>query len=527
MEKERKYFPQGFKMINKIKLFFKYVSLNSEEKKFIKSKLFIKKSEDSQKILFQIPMDYYFLLMSKTIILERHQKNQLIGIWPYFFNPQQKKNFSIFEITNFLKNKFFFYFLKKKWSKIYKHNNINLFLDFSKIKLSSLYFALKNFSKINNKIKTKRDILNIKFKNIHVGDLIYDTYIRYRARPEVDIRDKYLKFIIFYSLIIFKNINLYLIKNKPKIYYTSYSSYINHGLLVRVFISKNIKVISLPRNYGNNYSNLLTKKFPYAKKNYYNLLSQFKKIKNKKKSLILSKNQLNNRFQGRKENLTKYLKHKAQYNIINYKNNSFNYEGVVFLHDFYDAPHEAGLKIFSDFYEWFKFTAKTVNQYNLNFAFKFHPNSKPESIKFNKYLKSRYKEINFLPEKTSNTEIFKSQKFKVGISVCGSVLYELILFKKNIIYLSPNLVSPLNLIKLPQSKDDYKHQLVNYHLLKKINQQDISNTYKLYYMLQKDQSYLDLQISKKIKLKDLNFRDSRDLNKFNNKIINNSNDFLL
>ena len=114
----------------------------------------------------------------------------------------------------------------------------------------------------------------------------------------------------------------------------------------------------------------------------------------------------------------------------------------------------------------------------------------------------------------------------MGISVCGSVLYELILFKKNIIYLSPNLVSPLNLIKLPQSKDDYKHQLVNYHLLKKINQQDISNTYKLYYILQKDQSYLDLQISKKIKLKDLNFRDSRDLNKFNNKIINNSNDFL-
>ena len=109
MEKERKYFPQGFKMINKIKLFFKYVSLNSEEKKFIKSKLFIKKSEDSQKILFQIPMDYYFLLMSKTIILERHQKNQLIGIWPYFLN-LSKKNFSIFEITNFLKINFFLFF---------------------------------------------------------------------------------------------------------------------------------------------------------------------------------------------------------------------------------------------------------------------------------------------------------------------------------------------------------------------------------------------------------------------------------
>ena len=67
-------------------------------------------------------------------------------------------------------------------------------------------------------------------------------------------------------MIIYKNINLYLDKNKPKIYYTSYSSYINHGLLVRVFISKNIEVVSLPRNYGNNYSNLITKNFHMQKK---------------------------------------------------------------------------------------------------------------------------------------------------------------------------------------------------------------------------------------------------------------------
>ena len=103
-----------------------------------------------------------------------------------------------------------------------------------------------------------------------------------------------------------------------------------------------------------------------------------------------------------------------------------------------------------------------------------------------------------MPENISNTEIFKSQKFKVGISVCGSVLYELILFKKNIIYVSPNLVSPLNLIKLPKNKYDYQKLLINYRSLKKINQRDISNTYKLYHMLQEDQSYLNLEISKKL-----------------------------
>ena len=237
-------------------------------------------------------------------------------------------------------------------------------------------------------------------------------------------------------------------------------------------------------------------------------------------------NQLNNRFIGKSDNLIKYLKNEPRYKIANFKSN-LNFEGVIFLHDFYDAPHEAGLKIFPDFYEWFKFTAKTINQYNLNFAFKFHPNSKPESLSFNNYLRLKYKDNNFLPENISNTEIFKSQKFKVGISVCGSVLYELILFKKNIIYVSPNLVSPLNLIKLPKNKYDYQKLLINYRSLKKINQRDISNTYKLYHMLQEDQSYLNLEISKKIKLKDLNFRNSSELNKFNKKIINNSKKFIL
>ena len=93
--------------------------------------------------------------------------------------------------------------------------------------------------------------------------------------------------------------------------------------------------------------------------------------------------------------------------------------------------------------------------------------------------------------------------------------------------MSPNLVSPLNLIKLPKNKYDYQKLLINYRSLKKINQRDISNTYKLYHMLQEDQSYLNLEISKKIKLKDLNFRNSSELNKFNKKIINNSKKFIL
>ena len=81
--------------------------------------------------------------------------------------------------------------------------------------------------------------------------------------------------------------------------------------------------------------------------------------------------------------------------------------------------------------------------------------------------------------------------------------------------------SPLNLIKLPTNKEEYKNYLTNYYKIKNVSQKDISNTYKLYHMMHKDQSYLECEIAKKIKLKDLNFRNSSELNKFNAKIIKN------
>ena len=507
-------------MTSYVKKILNLIFLNKFEKKFINnydnipSKKTSKSKNDKKIIMFQTPMDYYFLLMTRSIIAEKYLNTALLGSWPYYIKPLKIRNKIFIELLDYLKNVIVFWKLKSKWKKIYAKNNINLIKDFSLINLNSITFSIKNFRKIANQVKSKNDILKLKFKGIYIGDLIYDTYVRYRAIPHVIVNDFYLKYIIFRTLLIYYNSINFIKKNNIQAYYTSYSSYINHGLLVRILLLKKVKVYALPRNYGNNYVNLLSIKHPYSKKYYNNLLTKFKSEKNPLKKINYSNAELNKRFFGKGDKLTKYIKFKANYKPTLIKD--FNFEGVVFLHDFYDAPHEMGLRLFTDLYEWFDFLNYTFKKNELNFAFKFHPNNKPESKIFNNFLKKKYN-CNFLDSKISNTEIFKSKKFNTGISVCGSVLYELLYFKKIPLYLSENLISPLNIHKLPKNKDEYEKLIVNHKKIK-ISNKMIKDMLKIYYMALNDQSSFECTIAKKVRLKDSSFLNPSNLDQYIKKI---------
>jgi len=507
-------------MINYLKKIKKLIFKNSFEKIFLnnQNKIFSKKKigfkNDKRIILFETPMDYYFVLITRSIIFEKHLDNYLIGSWPYFIYPLKERSIIFFEFFHYLKNIIFFWMLKIKWKKIYKKNNINLSENFSSYNLKSILFSIRNFKKITDQVKSKNDILKIKFKDIHIGDLLYDTYIRYRCKPYVNINDFFLKYIIFKTLVIFYNSTDFIKKNNIEVYYTSYASYISHGLLVRIFLSKKIKVYSLSSYYGENYVTMLTSNHSNAKKNYNSLLVDFKRQKKPQKKINISRTLLNQRFFGDGDRLTKYLDIKPNYKFVNEK--KFNYEGIVFLHDFYDAPREIGLRLFTDFYEWYEFLNYVIKKNDLHFAFKFHPNIKTESTVFNNYLKEKYN-CNFLDRKISNLSIYKNKNFKTGISVCGSVLYEILYFGKIPIYLSNNLISPLNIHKLPKNKNEYEKLIVNYDKIK-INNKMIIDMLKIYYMTVTDQSDFECFIAKKVGLKDGNFTNLNDISKYFKKI---------
>ena len=80
--------------------------------------------------------------------------------------------------------KFFFKFIiytfeKKKWFKIYKSIGINKIYSINNDLKTNFFKSQSVFEKKILKIGNKKQFLKVKYKNILVGELMYDFYLRY------------------------------------------------------------------------------------------------------------------------------------------------------------------------------------------------------------------------------------------------------------------------------------------------------------------------------------------------------------
>jgi len=103
-------------------------------------------------------------------------------------------------------------------------------------------------------LRGKDDVLRLTIDDVLIGDLVYDSYLRFKPAPTVDVRDLYLLVIIWQSLRNIRLARVYFSRVRPKLFITSYSSYIQHGIPVRVALMYEIPVFSL-----GNYQELLKK----------------------------------------------------------------------------------------------------------------------------------------------------------------------------------------------------------------------------------------------------------------------------
>ena len=60
----------------------------------------------------------------------------------------------------------------------------------------------KIFEKVINKIKNKEDLLNLKLENIHIGDLVYNSYLL-DSRIQIDLKSLHFKKYLYKSLGLF------------------------------------------------------------------------------------------------------------------------------------------------------------------------------------------------------------------------------------------------------------------------------------------------------------------------------------
>ena len=505
------------KFLKHLFLFCNSIFLDKYEKEFInvnKKKKIIKKLK-KKNILVQIVTDYYYLAYYKTLINDPKYSNyNFIGLWPYFQQTVRKRHL-ILEIFNEFYNKFIFLFIYIKWSKLYKSIGIR---DIETI--DSVSFLTKKNNKKKIFFKSREDLLNFKINTINVGDIIYDTYLRFRASPTLFLKDYFLKKLIHKCYEIIFNLGKIFKKYKFVFFFTSYSSYIHHGLPVRFFLKKKTVVYSGKNN--SQYNKQLSNNDLSHAEDFKRYKLYFKKIKKNKKILEFSRNDLLKRFSKKKKlknNLsylltdTYYVKKNSNEEI----NKLRNIDGVLFLQDFYDSPHDWGNLAFNDFYIWTIFTLNIIRKYKLKIAIKPHPNSwhnSADSVVLYERLKKRYRNITWLNKDFPNKLIFK--KIKFGISGTGTVLFELAYHNIKAVSCGDHPGMDFNFTINAKNKKEYKKILLNIYKIQNphYSQRDLLIYNFLYYYYNMD-AYES--VARKIELKEIDLTQSYGLIQFNKK----------
>lgn len=276
-----------------------------------------------------------------------------------------------------------------------------------------------------NRIKSKSEILNLKFKNIIVGDLLYDSFLKNNNKYTLDIKsDEFKKYTLeFISLFeywfeFFKN-------NKVVSIVASHPVYEN-ALPLR--IANNFKVLDT-------YTSSIHFTYKHSIKNKsinYDVKKKFKLLKKKEQSqgLIIAEKLLKKKFKGNntidavfgdRSPITQKISFKKNNlkNCYKEKNNI-----LIMAHSFSDAPHVFGKFVFSDHYEWLKYLAKkSVKNKKFNWLVKIHPIFYDKEISFMKEIFKEYPNVQILSKSTTN-EYLISKGIKFVLSVYGSAVYE-------------------------------------------------------------------------------------------------------
>ena len=267
----------------------------------------------------------------------------------------------------------------------------------------------------------KDQIIGLKSDDVPIGDLVNDAFLRYKPAPSVNLKDIYLLVIIWQAYRDVRRAKIYFKRVKTKLYLTSYTTYIQHGITTRVALMFGVRVFS----FGNyqEFAKELTLGDWYHTKNPDSYSREFSQLTNLGNKIALSNAALDARISGVIDKSTSYMKQSA-YVETNEPVPEVQGATVIFLHDFYDSPHVYPDMVFPDFWEWICFTIETLNNANIKFFIKPHPNQINLSDNVLIELKQRYPSISLISSRITNRQLVDAG-IACAVTVYGTVAHEM------------------------------------------------------------------------------------------------------
>jgi hypothetical protein len=422
---------------------------------------------------------------NSAILVEIYNHNPTIISYSYFANILAKKfNSKIFAYNpNFLTTKTLI-------KKIFLINNDYLFYSFGTCKIITPYkkiFKKKKidtlYNKLIKKIKTKKDLLDLRIENIPIGDLVYDEYLRRFDKPTIDIKSNEFKSHLKESIELYDYWKNLIIDKNIKAIIHSHTCY-NIGLPARIgiFLNCDVYTVSMIYAYKLSKNNLLRSS---GFEDYPKVFNHIKKKINKNVHL-LAKKEIAKKLKGEVD-IMQLFNQKQDFVSFNKKKYSFakNYNKkikiLVASPCFTDAVHSYGENIFDDFFDWMNFIGKISLKTNYEWLIKLHPAHYDLNEKKMLYFINKYKKFKLISKYTTHNQIL-SKNISAVLTVYGSIAHEYPLFNVPVINSSTN--NPHKAYSFsynPQSKDELKKLLLNIHRLKIKNLKKIKKEIYEYY----------------------------------------------
>lgn len=264
--------------------------------------------------------------------------------------------------------------------------------------------------------------LSLQIAEVEVADLIVDAYLRYRPSPEFDVSDPFVRKLIWRALREVGLAKAYFEKTKPRIYITSYTTYLEHGIPTRVALQHGVAVWSFGSL--NRFGKRLTQEDSYHTMDYSGYKIDFEALDARDQRLETARQQLENRLSGGIDAATSYMRQSAYGQSGGDLPPGVDGAVVIFLHDFYDSPHVYPDLVFDDFWQWICFTIKVLQSSGINFFLKPHPNQIALSDEALGRLRQKFPDLNWLPACASNVQLARAGMV-CGVTVYGTVAHEL------------------------------------------------------------------------------------------------------
>lgn len=301
-------------------------------------------------------------------------------------------------------------------------------------------------SKIANQIvenlHTKEDIFAISVAGVPIGDLVYDTYLRYYLLPTVDVSDSRLHGLIFQAILAGFACEEYFASNQVGAYLAYDAPYIESGIIHRFAVRERIPVYcARTPQFGVLQMDGVIRGDPSDFRNWPAKTGASLHDRSKFRSLTAAE-------QARARDLARW-KLQARLNgmqdreLLPSGNSAYGATGeerrvfretgkprvIVLLHDFCDAPNVLRWSLFPDFWEWLNFLLSRAQQTPFDWYVKPHPHLHSDKAKgtanseiVREFMK-RYPRVTFVESSVSNRQLI-NEGISSMFTVHGSAAHE-------------------------------------------------------------------------------------------------------